>query len=240
MISEHRFNSDWWGAPAGISSSVDVLTADRSQLSPACQPYAWVEARAHPGSPRRLAGTYKRLRLGRPSTSYRASLNRIETLPEDWSYVSAEERSIDLSDFAEFNGERYSRLPGITPRRIADRYQRWADNLVEKHPSACATILKGNQAAGYVFGSVNGRKAEFTLAVASRSASVPGLGIYLGAASLYRDLGASTMVSSLSAANLSALNAHVAIGCLFVSATGVWLRPTQASETSLPETLTPR
>ena len=241
MISEHRFNSDWWGAPAGISSSVDVLTADRSQLSPACQPYAWVEARVPTRAvPDGWLGPTNGFVWADLQLAYRASLNRIETLPEDWSYVSAEERSIDLSDFAEFNGERYSRLPGITPRRIADRYQRWASNLVEKHPSACATILKGNQAAGYVFGSVNGRKAEFTLAVASRSASVPGLGIYLGAASLYRDLGASTMVSSLSAANLSALNAHVAIGCLFVSATGVWLRPTQASETSLPETLTPR
>jgi len=225
MITNHEFNSRWWGAPVGITHDFDLLAASSNEVALAARAYEWIEARVPTGSvPPNWAGPTNGFYWVDLQLGYRVSLKRIEQLPPSWSFVAADRLSIDVDDFADFTAERYGRLPGTTPERIAQRYRLWAQDLIDQAPQACATVLRNDEVAGYVLGSVDGSKASFTLAVASRGSSAHGLGIYLGAAALYRSLGATTMHSALSATNLPALNAHVALGCLFVSATGIWMR----------------
>jgi hypothetical protein len=233
MIASHAFNSKWWGAPVGVTSSFEALASSPVAMRAAATPYEWVEARVPVSDlPAEWTGpsngfTWVDLQLG-----YRVALKRVESLPSTWSVAAADHRPIDLDDFADFAAERYSRIPGATPARLAQRYRMWATELIAASPHACATVLRGDEVAGYVLGSLEGTKASFTLAVASRTSTAHGLGIYLGAAALYRGLGATSMHAALSASNLPALNAHVALGCLFVSATGIWLRYSESLEQS--------
>jgi hypothetical protein len=233
MITSHAFNSAWWGAPVGITATFEALASSPETMRAAAEPYEWVEARVPVADlPSEWPGpcngfTWVDLQLG-----YRVALKRVESLPSTWSVAAADRRPIDLDNFADFSAERYSRIPGATSQRLAERYRLWATDLIEASPHACATVLRGDEVAGYVLGSVAGTKASFTLAVASRRSTAHGLGIYLGAAALYRNLGATSMHASLSASNLPALNAHVALGCLFVSATSIWLRYSENLEQS--------
>ncbi len=231
MITEHAFNSRWWGAPVGITTSLDALTATSAQLEADARPFAWIEARV-PNSqlPDGWLGPSNGFQFVDTQLAYRAGLRRLDALSPDVDIVTADRRSIDTDDFAAFTAERYARLPGITPERLADRYARWARDLVEAAPHTCATVSHRGDVAGYVFGHVDGAKASFTLAVGSASGHTPGLSIYLAAAHLLRGAGATTMSSALSATNVAAINAHVALHCLFVSATSVWIRMADADD----------
>ncbi len=225
MIAEHVFNSAWWGESVGITVDLADLMAPADAIERAGAPFAWVEARVPaPALPFGWLGPTNGFQYVDTQLAYRANLRRLDPLPTDVALVTAAEHPIDTSDFAPFSTERYARLPGIDADRLADRYARWADDLVAASPSTCASVFHRHALAGYVFGSVSGSKGAFTLAVASRTTATPGLSIYLAASHLLRDAGATTMSSALSATNLAAINAHVALRCLFVSATTVWIR----------------
>jgi hypothetical protein len=233
VIEMHEFNAAWWGAPVGITNDFTVLTSPPGALT-RLDEFAWVEARVPQSSiPMGWLGPTNGFQWVDLQLSYRANLRRIDPLPADIQVVSAADDGIDVLDFAPFMAERYARLPGITDALLARRYKDWARSLVAASPNSCATVRHRGKIAGYVFGSVNGTTASFTLAVSSRTAESPGLTVYLGAAHLFRSLGATTMSSALSATNVAAINAHVTLRCLFTQATGIWLRVGSTAMTAL-------
>jgi hypothetical protein len=221
----HDFNSKWWGSPVGITWNPECLSSSSQEWKAEAESFSWVEARVPasmvPTQAERVSNGFFWADL---QLEYRVSLRKIQSLPGSWSVIDAAERQIDPKDFASFAGERYRSIPGITNEILQARYEMWARSLVRNSPSSCATVFDGREVAGYVFGTMDGLRANFSLAVASRRSTSHGLGVYLGAAELFRRCGAKSMHASLSAANTSALNSHVILGCTFVNATTIWLR----------------
>lgn len=224
MFREHDFNSRWWGARVGISTEFEALELTESALAEAAAGFDWVEVRV----PEKLipigwVRPPNRLSHVDIQLSYRVSLRDIPRPPENIEIVASVDLPIDQGDLDLFRTERYARLPEMNQRRLQSRYEMWATELSQASPESCATVLSNGIPVGYVFGSVADRTSHFTLAAGSRTKAAPGLVVYLGAAAFFRGLGARSMNSSLSACNVASLNAHVALGCIFREATGVWI-----------------
>ena len=113
----------------------------------------------------------------------------------------------------------------MTDERLHDRYRRWAADLATAHPEWCCAVTAPDGPLGYFFAGPGSHGiADFTLVAASRQPVRPGVVVYLAAAHHFGMLGARRFRSALSAANVAALNAHVAMRCRFERATGVWIR----------------
>ena len=226
MISQHDFNTRWWGQPVGISTEPSLLTRSPDILGQLVEPFSWVEVRCPLDQlPSGWLGPENGFQFVDVQLSYRAPLHNLAPLSRSTSIVPASESGLgDLADLAPFTAERYSKLPGITPELLALRYKKWAEDLVAEHPDWCATVLHEDRTAGYVFGSPDGTSAHFVLAASSTRATTPGLVIYLAAAQFFASKGARQMQSALSSTNVGALNAHMPLRCRFLQATGVWIR----------------
>lgn len=229
-ISEHTFNSNWYGAKFGISSDSRLLEVSDETVREACSEFAVVELRI-PSSTKpkywtNKASSFKDVDF---TIDYRLGTKKFADVDNGTEFVNSEELPINIEDFSEFSSERYLHLPNMTSEKLSDRYQSWAVNLMRDYPRTCGTILSNDLPQGYVFGSVQGDRAHFALGVTSRQSNMFGLAFYQKAIQMFNKNGAKSVFSSFSASNLNSLNLHAALGCKFLSSTTIYFWVNSAS-----------
>jgi hypothetical protein len=227
-LSRHDFNSDWHGSEFGISQDLHLLQATAETVQKVCSHFSVVELRVPSESVHKkwddLGNGFKEVDL---TIGYRLNAKKFANIENDMNFVSSAILPIDLQDFAEFSSERYLHLPNMTVNKLSRRYQNWAANLIKQYPETCGTILNNDTPSGYVFGNIEGDRANFTLGVASKKSNVFGLAFYQKAIQMFYQGGAKSIFSSFSASNIRSLNLHAALGCRFLSSTAVyfWVNP---------------
>lgn len=227
MITEHTFNSAWFGAPVGIVRDPAWLAGPADDVRAALARYAWVELRCRPDAADRrrlaahgffLADTQVHFRLGlgalRPTPS-------LDGLALRWA--DAAPFAVAADDMAPFQHERYRLVPGVTPARLAQRYARWAAQLIADAPATCIQVERGGVAQGWFLSATHGKRLQLTLAMTAAGATISGLHLYLAAALGYAGRGHTIGEASFSVHNLPVLNLYSHLGARFVSTEDSWL-----------------
>ena len=227
-ISEHVFNSKWYGSRFGVARDINLLQAAAESVNTTCADFAVVELRLPTSQAhsifRNLENGFREVDL---QIGYRLSTKKFEKIDNGIDFLSSEKMPIDFSDFSDFSSERYLQLPTVTPQINTLRYVTWAKELTLLYPRTCGTVRHNGQTLGYTFGSLEGQKGHFSLGVTSRNSSIPGLAVYQGAIKNFLENGATSVSASFSASNIGALNLHASLGCRFVSSTSIyfWINP---------------
>lgn len=227
MIDEHRFNSEWFGAPVGIVRDPAFFSQPDAEVRAALSRWAWAEFRCAPGVAQRrrlasfgffLADTQVHFRLGLSALEPTPSL---EGLTLRWADQAPFE--VPSTGIAAFHHERYQHVPGVTAARLNERYARWAKNLVSSSPSTCLQVEVGGEPQGWFLSGPQGKKLQLTLAMTAEGAKISGLHLYLAAGVAYAKKGFSLGEASFSVHNTPVLNIYAKLGARFVSTEDAWL-----------------
>lgn len=230
MIDSHDFSSQWFGSPVGIVREADFFALPAAERMAALKKYSWVEYRA-PSVEGAVLATLRedgflqsdvqihfRLRLEEPTPS-----PSLETL----SVVRADQQpfSIAPGEMAEFTHERFSLVPGVTHRRITQRYEMWAAGILKSAPHFCLEVRSERGVEGWFLSSKDTRQAGLNLALAvlHRESRISGMLLYRKALGVYRSMGESIGWASFSATNTPVLNIYSELGARFTSSGVIWL-----------------
>lgn len=227
-ISEHAFNSNWYGRKFGISRDINLLDATSQVVESVCAGYAVVELRLPtPQTHTKCQYSNNGFLEVDLQIEYRLNTKKFAQFNSEIVFLNSEEYLIDFSDFSDFSSERYLKLPAVTEERNSLRYATWASELMRNHPRTCGTVRYQNATLGYVFGSIMGEKGHFALGVSSKKSPVPGLALYQAAMRNFYENGAKSVSASFSASNIGALNLHASLGCRFISTSSIyfWMNP---------------
>ncbi|MBI4815099.1 MAG: hypothetical protein HY791_02500 [Deltaproteobacteria bacterium] len=232
MIRTHRFNSEWYGQPAGILSDLAFFALDSRERSRELGRYAWVELRLPlgPSIPHELiraAGFW----YADTQLPFRVGLAGVAELPKTSSVErlvvrSAEERPFRISadEMAPFEHERFASLPGVDSVRLADRYARWANELVSTSPRTCLWIEEPSGApVGWFLSAPEGGLLRLAVAMLHRGARVSGMLLYHRALLAYSSLGYRVGFASFSVTNTPVHNIYARLGARFQRPEGEWL-----------------
>lgn len=227
MISEHRFNCDWYGAPAGIVRDPALFALPEAQLQQALAPWAWVEFRGSADAVDRRAMTRLGFFLADTQVHFRLGLKALQPTPslQGLTLRWADERRFEVNSAAmsAFHHERYRHLPGVTPERLNERYARWARQLIETSPATCVQVESGGEPQGWFLAAPEGKKLSLTLAVTAAQARISGFHLYLAAGVAFASRGFGIGEAAFSAHNTAVLNIYAQLGARFVSTQDVWL-----------------
>lgn len=232
LIREHAFNTDWYGAPAGIVEDSAFFALDPAERARRLAAFAWVEFR-EPLSPElphqavREAGFFN----ADTQVRFRIGLQRAARLPrppnlEALRVESAEAASfrVEAEQMAPFEHERFALLPGMTPARLAERYARWANELVTRHPATCLRISEADGAPlGWFVANPEGGLLRLVLAMLHKDARSSGLQLYQRALVEFAARGHRVGFASFSVANTAVHNLYARLGAQFLAPEGVWM-----------------
>ncbi len=228
MITEHEFNTRWWGAPVGVVTDKAFFEQPEEERRRLLQPYEWAEYRtsmpecAHPAEVQRAGFFWTDVQL-----RFRLALGRVP-VPEsatslDLVFADEEPFSLTLEDLADFEHERYRYLRGATQEKINERYLIWANDIVREHPSWCTRVLHNGALQGWFLCMPAGQKLNLTLATLHRDASVSGLLLYAAALSGFARRGARVGYASFCVSNTLSLNIYAQLGARFATPELCWM-----------------
>jgi hypothetical protein len=217
MIAKHEFNSQWWGQPCGIVTDPALLAApDRDER---LSEFAWVELRAslHEAPDPALLQAAG-FRWADVQVGFRLGLR--DDPVACLEVVAATEVPADA--MRPFEHERFAALQGATPARLADRYGRWAGDLIAAHPDWCVEVRHEGATQGW-FLSRPERGLNLALAMLHRDAVVSGADLYRAALAAYARRGARVGWAAFSVSNTGVHNIYAGLGARFTPPVGCWL-----------------
>jgi hypothetical protein len=228
MIGVHQFNSEWWGKPAGILWDAAFFRLPAGEQQKALADFAWVEFRAPmeeelPVKAIHDGGFF----LADTQIGFRIGLNDVSVKCDSGVEIrSAEEPgwSLDSGDWADFAHERFQHLAGCTPRRLQERYGRWAENTSSQHPGSSLRILfEGRTEAWFLAEPVSADSINLALCVQRRGSRISGMLAYICALARFREMGFRIGHASFSVRNTAVHNIYARLGARFVAPTAIWL-----------------
>ena len=226
MIREHVHNTAWWGAPVAVVDAA-FFTLETAAQQAALGAYAWAEFKSPFASAPCEQLAASGFDLVDMQIGFRLMLGAVNDSPSLESLVCqfADQTpfEIESDQMRGFEHERFLCLPGASQERVAQRYVRWANQLVREHPEWCLRVLYQGEVQGWFLASLTKQGLYLALAMLSRSAQVSGLHLYQKAICAYAAKGARIGHASFSARNTAVLNIYSQLEARFTSTEGVWL-----------------
>ena len=123
-----------------------------------------------------------------------------------------------------FQNLRFHRDLSIAPELASKRYRKWLENSYQRGDFVSLSLQNGEIAGFVLWRFLKDRAAGIALNCISPAYQGKGLGkaLFASCAELCRSMGAETLVSGISAANLPSLNGYVRAGFLFRNPTAVF------------------
>ena len=238
MIREHEFNTRWWGARVGILSDPGFFDLSVETRLDMLAGFAWVEyyaALESCAAPGKISAadfyqvdTQIPFRIGLPRIAATPSVERLRVR-------TAEVNPFRLSadDLAPFKHERFRFLPGMTERKLNQRYAQWSNLLIEQQPSWCLEVLDGDTVEGWFLACMDERnRFELTLAMLRSGAGISGLLLYQRAMVEYARRGVRVGSAKFSVTNTPVVNIYSSLGARFLAPLGCWLWQGGVSEST--------
>jgi hypothetical protein len=228
MISEHEFNTKWWGKPVGIVTDPAFFSLSIDDQHKALSPYAWAEFRSalsSAPSPERLSGTG--FFQADTQINFRINLRHVPSSQslEDLEVRFADDKlfAISIGEPAHFENERFLLLPKSTQEMIDMRYVMWANDLIKEDRSRCLQVLRDGKVMGWFLSRHTERGINLTLAMLKRGAQLSGQLLYQKALVAYCQRGDHIGWASFSVTNTAVLNIYSGLGARFLPPDGNWL-----------------
>lgn len=123
-----------------------------------------------------------------------------------------------------FQNLRFHRDLSIAPELASKRYRKWLENSYQRGDFVSLSMQNGEIAGFVLWRFLKDRAAGIALNCIRPAYQGKGLGkaLFASCAELCRSMGAETLVSGISAANLPSLNGYVRAGFLFRNPTAVF------------------
>jgi hypothetical protein len=228
MIREHLHNTAWWGQPVAAVEEAAFFALEAAAQLAALRPYAWAEFKSPLASaPPLLQVAASGFTLVDVQIGFRLLPGAVPDAPSlaqlDCQFADEKRFEIGVGETQAFAQERFSQLPGASPERLAGRYIRWANQLVQEHPQGCVCVRYQGQVQGWFLATPTERGWYLALAMLSQTAQVSGLHLYQKAIRAYAARGALLGFASFSVRNTAVLNIYAQLGARFTPAEGVWL-----------------
>ena len=227
LIRQHDFHSKWRGAPIGIIESNDFFKLSNNEISTNLTKYLWVEFRV-PSIFRSNQSVPKSLGFFLADTQLKLSLN-LRTLESpgasDIQVISASKSSfvINKDDFLPFHAERFLQIPGVTESDITDRFQLWANMLIDQQPESALRLVMNGKNQGWFFGTRNNKSLDLSVAMLARGATISGKSLYSVALDYFKKNGNHRASGRFSSANFPVLNIFSERGAIFSSPLDIWI-----------------
>jgi hypothetical protein len=228
MISQHDFNTRWWGRPVAIVRQAEWFDGDAQSRSAQLAPYAWAEYK----SPLVNGLSLQRLAtagfvLSEMQMAFRIGLDRVQETPSTrlLDCRSASERPFELSTqaVAPFQHERFAHLPGATNERITERFVMWSQQLMQAHPDWALQISIDGKPQGWFIAEPTPKGLFLALAMLAKDASLAGANLYRKALTHFAAQGQTIGHAGFSANNTAVLNIYAQLGARFTAPRGIWL-----------------
>src|SRR5581483_7637153 len=138
MIREHSHNTTWWGKPVAVVEDAAFFALAPAAKQAALRPYAWAEFKSPLASaPPLPAMAESGFTLVDTQIGFRLMLGDVPDSPSlaDLSCLFADQAPFEIGpeEMRHFEHERFLLVPGANPRRLAERYARWSNQLVREH-----------------------------------------------------------------------------------------------------------
>ena len=231
MITETDYNSRWWGAPFGKVTDAAFFALPPDQIRAQLAPFSVVEFSAAENSAT-LAGQLARAGFwwADSQLSFRLNLRRFAKAepPKHVARITLRSArqaqfSIAADDLPLFKAERFLRLHGVKPARLAQRYANWANDLIAAHPDCCFEAFDGTRSIGWFLGrALNPSSIELTLAMSRPETTATGGQLYEAAQYAYARLGFRLGQAAFSIHNTDVLNLYSHLGARFQAPTHFW------------------
>jgi hypothetical protein len=226
MIREHVHNSAWWGAPVAVVDST-FFTLETAAQESALRTYAWAEFKSPFASAPCQKLAESGFELVDMQIGFRLMLGAVQDSPSLGNLICqfADQTpfEIESDQMQGFEHERFLCLPGASQDRVAQRYVRWANQLVREHPGWCLRVFYQGEVQGWFLASLTKQGLHLALAMLSKPAQVSGLHLYQKAIHTYAAKGARIGYASFSARNTAVLNIYSQLEARFTPTEGVWL-----------------
>ncbi len=230
MIDSHDFSSQWFGSPVGIVRDAGFFALPAAEREASLKKYSWVEYRA-PSIDGAVLTALREDGFLQSDVQIHFRLHLEEPAPspnlDSLSVVRAAQQpfTIGPGDMAEFTHERFRLVPGVTNRRITQRYEMWAAGILKSAPHFCLEVRSERGVEGWFLSSKDPRQAGLNLALAvlHRESRISGMLLYRKALGVYRTMGESIGWASFSATNTPVLNIYSELGARFASSSVIWL-----------------
>ncbi|MBS2023549.1 MAG: hypothetical protein JST92_14180 [Deltaproteobacteria bacterium] len=236
LIREHAFNSAWLGRRTGLIEDVAFFASPLEDRLRALDGFALVELRAplsnqlpHAEIARTgffLADTQLHFRIGLAAVAalpQGPSLAALEVVP-----ALAEPFTVRADEMAPFQHERFLLVPGVSQEKLAERYARWSNELIEKAPRTCVRLVSQGKTQGWFLSEPDGGLLRLALAMAHRGAAMSGMLLYQRALAHYGATGHRVGHAGFSVSNTSVHNVYARLGAQFTAPEGRWLWVTGA------------
>ena len=229
MIRDHEFNTRWWGKSVGFVFDPAFFSLDAKTQMKLLEPYAWVEFysqtdQAPPLQNLAAAGFIQT----DTQINFLLNLGNVEsTVSSDsleFGFADQKDFDIEVEELAMFSHERFQHIPGCTLTRTNERYTKWANGLIQKHPETCMQLFLNNRLQGWFLSSPGKQRGlQLTLAMLSNTAEVSGMLLYQQACIAYAGRGHRLGGASFSVKNTAVHNIYAALGARFIPPGGNWL-----------------
>lgn len=230
MIDSHDFSSQWFGSPVGIVREAGFFAQPAAMRRAALERYSWVEYRAPSVDGATLAALLEDGFLQSDvQIHFRLRLEETQPSPslDALTVVRGDQKPFRIApgEMAEFTHERFSLVPGVTTRMITERYEMWAEGILESAPQYCVEIRSQRGVEGWFLSSKSTHHAGLNLALAvlHRDARISGMLLYRKALDAYKRMGESLGWASFSATNTPVLNIYSELKARFTSSGVIWL-----------------
>jgi hypothetical protein len=228
MIRENFHNTAWWGKPVAVVEDAAFFALEPAARQAALRDYAWAEFKSPLASaPPFLQMAGSGFTLVDVQVGFRLMLGAVRDSPSladlVCQFANQTHFEVGLGETRKFEHERYLQIPGAGQERLAQRYERWSNQLVREQPEWCLRVLYQGQVQGWFLASMTGQGLYLALAMLSKTAQVSGLHLYQKAIHAYAAKGARIGFASFSVRNTAVLNIYSQLGARFTPVTGIWL-----------------
>ncbi len=228
VIRRHDFNSDWWGAPAGIVTDPAFFSLAPELQRAELEPFAWAEFRhdleTAPPEPLLVDAGFALLDV---QVGYRLELSPTPSVPGagDIEVIDATDDRFEgaFEEMQSFSSERYLKIPGSSPERNDDRFRRWARLQVERVPQHSLELRDPSGIVqGWFLTEPDDDGTRLQIGMRRRGGTTRGTVLYDAAFSWLCRRGAEVGHATFSVSNIATMNVYAKLGARFTSSVGCW------------------
>ena len=232
MIRTHEFNTAWWGKGGDVGIIDDATFFDQTDGERQSQlaMYRWAEFHVESPKPELVRKMHDaRFVFADAQMEFRVKLNKSDRQSAPSSEAiqltsaGTDPFKVSTSEVRAFEGDRFFLLPGVTMKRVEERYTLWTERLIKESPATCFRASLGGKTQGWFLSAPSNKGLELTLAMLSKDATISGQLLYASALAEYARMGHTVGWAKYSYRHTAVANIYASLGAKLTGVRETWM-----------------